>query len=220
MAQPSPPSTFFGSATIDGASVPDGSDVRGYIDGKDCTQTGQGLRGTVFDAGTSAYVISVMHESQEPGCGKAGATVTFTVAGRATGQTATWKAGAQRLDLNAGSGAPVPLPTATPTPPVTPPPAAAPPSPAVVTGQSNGGTASPPAPAAASSTAVALPSGSPPVDNINLPFGQQGPRPPVTSPGATPNDGGSGAWIAVGIVVALLVAAGGGGGVLLARHRR
>ena len=47
-AQPQLPSTVYGSASIDGKPVPDGTQVRGYIDGNDCTQAA-GLTGTVTD---------------------------------------------------------------------------------------------------------------------------------------------------------------------------
>lgn len=113
-AQPGIPATFYGTASIDGQMVPDGTPVRGFIDGKDCTQPPPPDRpGTMRDGGVSAYVIDVMHESQEPGCAADGRTVTFTVGGRQANETAIWKAGEQHLDLNAGSGQPQPLPTAT-----------------------------------------------------------------------------------------------------------
>lgn len=109
-AQPLIPATFYGSASIDGKPVPDATEVRGFIDGKDCTQASE-HKGTLRDGAVSAYTISVMHESQSPGCGSEGRSVTFTIGGRAAGQTATWKSGPQRLDLNSGSGQPLLLPT-------------------------------------------------------------------------------------------------------------
>jgi len=109
-AQPLIPATFYGSASIDGKAVLDGTEVRGFVDGKDCTQASE-RRGTIKEGAVSAYTISVMHESQSPGCGAEGRTVTFTVGGRQASQTATWKSGPQRLDLNGGSGQPLPLPT-------------------------------------------------------------------------------------------------------------
>ncbi len=113
-AQPGIPATFYGSASVDGQPVPDGTPVRGFINGKDCTQPPPPERpGTMRDGGVSAYVIDVMHESQEPGCAAEGRTVTFTIGGRPANETAMWKAGDQHLDLNAGSGQPLPLPTAT-----------------------------------------------------------------------------------------------------------
>ena len=111
-AQPQLPSTVYGSVAIDGQTVPDGTGVRGFIDGVDCTQLA-GLRGTVVDGGVSAFVVNVMHESQQPGCGKDGKTVTFTVGGRPAPQVIAWKTGLQRFDLNVGAGLPLPLPSAT-----------------------------------------------------------------------------------------------------------
>lgn len=125
VAQPQVPSTFYGSAAIDGKPVPDGTEIRGLIDGNDCTQLGATYRGTVTDGGVSAYLINVVHESQKPGCGKAGKTVVFTIGGRQAAQTALWKQGPQQVNLNAGQGQPPELPTPTPTRPLAPSEAAA-----------------------------------------------------------------------------------------------
>ena len=111
---PDVPATFYGSATIDGGLPPVGSPVRGFVDGRDCTQPG--AMGTIAAGSVGAYVISVMHESQQPGCGREGAAITFTIAGREAGQSATWKRGPQELGLNAGTGAVQPLPPGIPTP--------------------------------------------------------------------------------------------------------
>jgi hypothetical protein len=119
-AQPQVPATFYGSVSVDGQPVPEGTEVRGFVGGKDCTQGGRDAPRTIITGGVSAYVIAVMHESQEPGCARAGTTVTFTIAGRTANQTATWEAGPRQLDLNAGSGPPLALPTAAPTPPPDP----------------------------------------------------------------------------------------------------
>jgi hypothetical protein len=115
-AQPSIPATFFGSVSIDGQPVPDGTQVRGFVDGKDCTQAPPGdNRGTVREGDAAAYVITVVHESQLEGCGAEGKTVTFKIGDRDATQTAPWKIGLQHLDLNAGSGKALPLPTASAT---------------------------------------------------------------------------------------------------------
>lgn len=120
LAQPQLPATFYGSASIDGKPVPDGTPVHGFIDGVDCTQAGPTQHGTVTDGNVSAYVIEVVHASQVPGCGGPGKKVTFTIGGKTAGQQADWVAGPQHLDSNAGSGSPEPLPTAT-LPPTLPP---------------------------------------------------------------------------------------------------
>lgn len=114
-AQPQVPSTFYGSAAVDGKPVPGGTEVRGYVGGVDCTQLGPSYRGSATEGGVSVYIINVMHESQKAGCGTPGKTVTFTVGGRVAAQTAEWKQGPQQVNLNAGSGQAPELPTATPT---------------------------------------------------------------------------------------------------------
>ena len=108
LAQPQVPASFYGTVSVDGKPVPDGSEVQALIDGKDCTQPG--ARGALGQGPASVYVLSVMHESQAQGCGAEGKTVTFRVNGQPAAQTATWRPGLQHLDLNAGAGAPLPLP--------------------------------------------------------------------------------------------------------------
>ena len=117
LAQPQVPASFYGTVSVDGKPLPDGSDVQALIDGKDCTQPG--ARGALGQGSASVYVLSVMHESQAPGCGADGKIVTFRVSGRAAAQTATWRPGLQHLDLNAGTGAPLPLPPETSSTPST-----------------------------------------------------------------------------------------------------
>lgn len=107
-AQPQVPASFYGTASIDGHALPDGTEIAAIIDGKDCTQPGG--NGTIVEGSASVYVINVMHESQAPGCGAEGKSIAFRVGTRDAAQTATWHTGLQRLDLNAGSGNPVPLP--------------------------------------------------------------------------------------------------------------
>ena len=119
-AQPQVPSTFYGSVAVDGKPVPDGTEIRGFVDGLDCTQLGPTYRGTIIAGGVSAYLINVVHETQKPGCGRPGKTVTFTIGGRAAVQTATWQQGPQQVNLGAGQGEPPALPTATPTRPLAP----------------------------------------------------------------------------------------------------
>ncbi len=204
LAQPSLPSTFFGSVSIDGKPPPDGSEVRGFVNGRDCTQPG--ARGTLTESGVGLYLIHVMHDSQQAGCGKEVNTVTFTIAGRQAGQSATWRTGPQQLDLNAGSGNPAPLPPATATPrggtsPATP----------SGSGQASGQSAGQPGAvgsgAAAPTQALAGQNGDT-VDNAgNLAANR-------------PND--SGGW-PFGLVLlgglAVVGVAGGAGGVVLSRRR-
>ena len=111
-AQPAIPATFFGSVTVDGEPAPPGAEVRGLIDGFDCTQSPPGQRPVFRDGEIAAYVIYVVHDSQRPGCARDGSRVTFTIAGRPAVQTAVWKAGPSRLDLSTGNQSPIPLPSA------------------------------------------------------------------------------------------------------------
>jgi hypothetical protein len=196
-AQPMIPSTFFGSASIDGKAVPDDTEVRGFVDGKDCTQPSE-RKGTLLDGGISAFSISVMHESQETGCGSDGKNVTFTVGGRPASQSAKWSSGVQHLDLNAGSGSPIPLPTSTsPTP--------------------NQAQAGATAPERAKFTP--RPAGSLPTDDIDPNHvGTKAPGAPAT--GTTPDSGGSSALLVIAVIVAALAAGGGLAGFALSRRRR
>lgn len=112
-AQPSVPATYYGTVAVDGQPPPDGTEVRGFVDGTDCTQLDGASAGTVIADGVAQYSITIVHESQRPGCGAEGREVTFTIGGEPARQTATWTAGTQRVDLSTGQGEPPPLPTAT-----------------------------------------------------------------------------------------------------------
>jgi hypothetical protein len=204
-AQPSVPSSFYGSVTIDGQPAPDGTEVRALIDGVDCTQSAPGERPAIRQGGATAYVVHVVHESQRPGCGREGKTVSFTVAGQPALQRGVWKAGPQQLDLSTGSAQIVPLPTFTPTSP--------------------GGAASPATGGASTPAPLVRPTGTPPTDDVQLP--RTSSPPAAISPGlpgdgpaeAGPSDGRA-AWVAIVAAAGALVAAGAVGGVVIARRRR
>jgi hypothetical protein len=110
---PMPPATFFGSVTLDGHSVSDGTAVDALIDGKVCGEAARepDSKGTWtatepwpeygIESGDSLYVVDVVSDSQVPGCGTDGATVTFLIAGRQGQQTGLWKAGQNPLNLTA-----------------------------------------------------------------------------------------------------------------------
>ncbi|MEO8538985.1 MAG: hypothetical protein ABI577_04530, partial [bacterium] len=83
------------------------------MNGTDCSQNAPGTRPILRDGDTSAYVLSVVHESQRPGCASDGSVVTFTVGGRPAVQSSPWKAGPIHLDLSTGAAPPIPLPSAT-----------------------------------------------------------------------------------------------------------
>ena len=203
-AQPSLPATFYGSVTIDGQPAPTGTDVRGFIGENDCTQSAPGERPAVREGEATAYVIAVVHESQRPGCARAGATVTFTIDGEPAAQTAEWQAGPTRVDLSIGPGDIIPLPTAT---------------------------ASTDGPPPTSTNLPSEPSpipGTPPTDDITLP-GTQTPPPSetpgedgiVSAAGSDEDDSSSGSSV-LPIVVAVLgiiAVAGAAGGFALSRRK-
>lgn len=108
-----PPATFFGSVTVDGQSVSDGTAVVALIDGKVCGEGDKepGQRGTWtateaspeygIESGDSLYVVDVVSDSQVPGCGTDGAIVTFLIAERPAHQRGLWIAGSNPLNLTA-----------------------------------------------------------------------------------------------------------------------
>ena len=178
-AQPQVPSTVYGSVAVDGKPVPDGTEIRGFVDGVDCTQLGPTYRGTINEGGVSAYLINIVHESQKPGCGKPGKTVTFTIGGRAAVQTTTWFQGPRQVSLSAGQGEPPALPTATPTRPL--PPAAA----TTTEAASTGAEQSTPTPGSGGKggfdtrVPTGTPTGAPAVASAPAPGGQDGSFPVV-----------------------------------------
>ncbi len=109
LAQPPPqiPATFYGSVTVDGDPAPEGTEVRAFIDGKDCTQVESG--GTILEEGVARYVIAVVHETQVEGCGTVGAEVVFKVGGVEASPAGTWSGEPLELDLTVG-----PLPSPSP----------------------------------------------------------------------------------------------------------
>lgn len=111
-AQPTPPATFSGSASIDGKPAPNGTAIQASIGGRDCTQPG--APGTLLQGGVALYRIEVLAESQLAGCGSEGRVVSFSIAGLSANQTATWKAAVHTLDLTASTV--TPQPGATPAP--------------------------------------------------------------------------------------------------------
>ena len=108
-----PPATFFGTVTLDGRSVSDGTAVVALIDGKVCGEgageTGRKGTWTATEArpkygiksGDSLYAVDVFSDSQVPGCGTDGAIVTFLIAGRPAHQRGVWKAYPTPLNLTA-----------------------------------------------------------------------------------------------------------------------
>lgn len=190
-AQTGFPASFYGSVAAGGQPLPDGTDVRGFIGDIDCTQLGENYRTTVTIDGVSQYAIEVVHESQKEGCGDEGKIVSFVVGGRQARETAGWRAGATRVDLNVGEG----------TGPTLPPPASTP-------------TLEPTE--AAQFTPL---TGTPPTDDVTLPVTTPGgltPQPPASGD----DDGSGGGLLVLGAVIVGLLLIGATGGIALSRVRR
>ncbi len=121
-----PPTTFFGTVTVDGHRVSDGTAVVALIDGKVCGEgVGQsGRKGTWtatearpeygIESGDSLYAVEVFSDNQLPGCGTDGAIVTFLIAGRPALQRGLWTAVPTALNLTAGTPPHAGEPTTTP----------------------------------------------------------------------------------------------------------
>ena len=113
-AQPSPPASFAGIVKLDGQSVPDGTPVLALVNGNLCGEGSRrpGEKGTLTTdrdlanlgahTGDSIYIVEVVSDSQTPGCGTEGATVTFEVGGRLANEQGLWKAGFNPLNLTVG----------------------------------------------------------------------------------------------------------------------
>jgi len=121
-----PPATFFGTVTLDGHSVSDGTAVIALINGKVCGEAAgeTGHKGTWtatearpkygIKSGDSLYAVDVFSDSQVPGCGTDGAIATFLIAGRPAHQKGVWKAYPTPLNLTAETPPHAGEPAATP----------------------------------------------------------------------------------------------------------
>ncbi|MCC7363886.1 MAG: hypothetical protein IT303_05910 [Dehalococcoidia bacterium] len=101
-----PPARFAGTVTIDGAPAPAGTTVTAQVGSATCGVT------TVFSQGGAMnYVVDVApNNTENPGCGAVGSTVTLLVNG-ATAGTGSWlNYQLNQVNLSVGSQA-----TATPT---------------------------------------------------------------------------------------------------------
>jgi len=94
------PAGFFGSVSVAGDAVPDGTLVEGYIGGTQCAQAA-----AFSEQDRTAYALFVPAAGMKPGCGAPGAIVELRVDGVTVAQ-APWSAAAIPLDLD--------LPAATP----------------------------------------------------------------------------------------------------------
>jgi len=97
---PALPSSFYGTVTLDGADVAEGTVVSAWLDGVQVAEAG-----TTTAATRSVYVLDVPGDDpQTPALdgGYEGAVVVFKVAGYAAGDLALWHAGeVVELDLSA-----------------------------------------------------------------------------------------------------------------------
>lgn len=208
-AQPTPPTRFFGTVTLNGQPAPNGATVQARVGSNNCGT------GSVTSAGSSSsYVVDVLSATTQPGCGTDGATVSFTVNGAPASQTGTFQTGAfVSLNLTAQAATPTPAPTASPTPvrtatPTPPPPTATP----IRTPTAVPATATPQRPAAA-------PQPQRPAAPAAAPAAQR----PATAPAALPRTGAgtsdnSAAFALLGL--ALVAAAFGAGSVMISRRSR
>jgi hypothetical protein len=95
---PEPPCRFYGTVTVDGAAVADGTVITAMIGGDQLT-TATPAEG--YSTSTYAIKIGVDTEYTE------GATVTFMIGDRAAAQTGTWtKGGNIEVNLTAGQAGP------------------------------------------------------------------------------------------------------------------
>lgn len=110
-AQPTPPTRFFGSATVNGQPAANGTTVTATIGGTNCGS------GTVSNG---SYSVDVASGSTKPGCGTNGAEVSFQIGSATANETRPFQTGAfVPLDLTAG-GAAAPTTVATTRPTVAP----------------------------------------------------------------------------------------------------
>jgi hypothetical protein len=186
LAQPTPPNRFFGTVTVAGQPAVQGARVEARVGNNVCGT------GTVGPGGT--YQVDVASASTQPGCGKDGDTVSFSVDGRPATQTGTFQTGAfTQLNLTVVQPTPTPTPTPVRTPTPAPTPVRTPtPAPTVVRTPT-------PAP-----TAVAQRPAAPPA------------RLPVTGAGTAEEAGVNG----LALALAAALAAAGLGGVALRRRAR
>lgn len=205
LAQPQVPATFYGSVTVDGAPAPSGTEVRGLVDGVDCTQAPPGQRPVFQDGATTAYVAYVVHDSQRAGCARAGSRVSFTIGGRPAVQTAVWQPGPIRLDLSTGNQPPIPLPSPDGTV-----------ASQLQTVTAESGTAAAPT----SDATLSRPTGTPPTDDVRF---DQTPQPPgsgAEDPAPTADGGSSVLPVLVSVLLVLGLGAGAAGYLLSRRYRQ
>lgn len=89
--------------------APEGTPVQAYVGDQLCGES------TIFTVhpGPNMYQVAVLPDALRAGCGREGASVTFTIGGQTTNEVAVWQPGVHRLELSVGEP---PSPTSTPRP--------------------------------------------------------------------------------------------------------
>jgi hypothetical protein len=105
------PAVFEGSVSVfrpdtTYTMAPEGTPVQAYVADQLCGES------TIFTVhpGPNMYQIAVLPDALRAGCGKKGASVTFTIDGQPANEQAVWQTGVHRLELTVGEP-----PTTTPT---------------------------------------------------------------------------------------------------------
>lgn len=101
---------FMGLVWLDGTEPPMGTLVQAFVGDTECGErkttiggnvAGQWLHGFI---GRAIYLMSVPSSDERPGCGTAGASVSFWVGGKQAHQTGQWRSGdTQFLHLTVGA---------------------------------------------------------------------------------------------------------------------
>jgi len=92
-----------------------GAPVKAYVEDRLCGES------TIFPThpGPMSHQVVVLPEALRAGCGREGASVTFTIGDELANEDAVWEPGAHRLTLSVGEPPP-PTPSPTPRPTVSP----------------------------------------------------------------------------------------------------
>ena len=119
-AQFGPPATIFGLISDSAGEVPEGLEVHAYIGETLCSDSRAEYFAKTIHTGEGAarvavYVVHVVSDDQEEGCGTDGAEIRIQVGDRFADETGVWRRGPAQVDITFGSAAPAPIPTFTPT---------------------------------------------------------------------------------------------------------
>lgn len=211
-AQFAPPQSLYGSINDPNGEVEEGTPVEAYIGDLECSD-GTGTTGFtgVGDARVAVYVINVLSSADRDGCGDAGDTVRVKIGDDFVEQTATWEAGATRLNVSFGDAPTVVLPTNTPVPPTNTP------TDAEATAAGPDATN---APSEDETPGTPGTPGTPATETTTPQGGLTGSTPGAGGGDGGDDDGGFPVWAIVVIGLAVLGAAGAGVGYLISRGNR